>query len=317
VHTAEPTTVGPARAVVLAGRLGCVWALAILLLLGGFRPGVAAARPADGDQGAAIGDLPLADEQELLGTDASSLRVFRLKPAPQIMVMIFPTLLQQGLTLNRVGAFVEQAGLPRDHVLDDSGLTRAIAAAHVTVETYYYGHDYSAADLLRFFETARSDGIALSPEEKGLEHLLQRENMLELGANAALITLPPPGNTPLLDPQARAAILRHEIAHGVFFTDPTYVTYVRHFWQTVMNSEQRAHFRHFLGSEGYDTTNETLILDETQAYLVHTPDPRFFNAAAVGMPPDDVADLRHKFVADMPDSWLRRRTPDSATPGSP
>jgi hypothetical protein len=28
------------------------------------------------------------------------------------------------------------------------------------------------------------------------------------------------------------------------------------------------------------------------------------------MPPEDVADLRHKFVEGMPDSWLKRRTPD-------
>jgi hypothetical protein len=283
--------------------------MATIFFLAAGRPGVTAARQAP-DPESAGSALPRADEAELLADPATTLRVFRLRPAPQIIVMIFPSLLQQGLTLNRIGAFLEQAGTPRDHVLDDDGLTRAIAAANTTVETYYYGHDYCAADLLRFFVTARSDGIVLRPEEIALQQLLQRENMLELGATGALISLPPPGNTPLLDYHARAAILRHEIAHGVYFTDPDYVAYVRYFWQNVMNSEQRGHFRRFLGGEGYDTANDNLILDETQAYLVHTPDLRFFNASAVHMPPEDVADLRHKFVEGMPDSWLKRRTPD-------
>ncbi len=293
-----------------AGRASAVAAASLAVLLAGGGTGEAAARQVS-DAEAAVSQLPLADEAELLAAPAGKLRVFRLKPAPSIIVMIFPSLLQQGLTLNRIGAFVEQAGLPHDHVLNDAGLTAAIAAAHTTVETYYYGHDYCAADLLRFFVTAKSDGIVLRPEEAALERLLQRENMLQLGANGALISLPPPGNTPLLDQAARAAILRHEIAHGVYFTDPTYVAYVRHFWLSVMNAEQRGHFRHFLGGEGYDTSDDNLIMDETQAYLVHTPDPRFFNAAAVGMPPEDVADLRHKFVVGMPESWLKRRTPDN------
>jgi hypothetical protein len=254
-------------------------------------------------------DLPLADEPALLAAPAGGLQVFRLQPAPRIVVLIFPSLRSQGLTLNRIGAFVEKAGVPHDHVLGDAALAGAIAASHDTIETYYYGHDYRAADLARFFVTAGADGISLNPEEIALHGLLQHEGLLSPGAVGAIITLPPPSDQALLDASARAAILRHEISHGLYFTDPAYAAYVGHFWQDVMDGRQRAAFRRFLGDEGYDTANEDLISNETQAYLVHTPDQRFFTAAAVGMSGPDVAALRQKFVDGMPASWLRARTP--------
>jgi hypothetical protein len=252
-------------------------------------------------------DIEWADEPQLLAAHATVPLVFRLKPAPQVLVMVFPSLMSQGLTLNRVGAFVEQAGQPHDRVLDDAGLALALAASHVTMETYYYGHDYRAADLLRFFATARRDGVTLHPEEAALEAMLRRERLLVPGAVGALISVPAGGDSPMLDPAARATILRHEISHGVYFTDPTYAAYVRQFWETEMTEEERAHFRRYLGAEGYDTGIEDLMRNEAQAYLVFTADPRFFTPAAVALPTPVVAELRQRFVAGMPPSWLRDR----------
>jgi len=252
-------------------------------------------------------DVPWADEPQLLAVHATVPLVFRLKPAPQVLVMIFPSLLSQGLTLNRIGAFVEQAGQPHDQVLDDAGLARAIAASHLSMETYYYGHDYRAADLLRFFAAARRDGVTLHPEEAALEAMLRRERLLVPGAVGALISVSAGGDSPMLDPAARATTLRHEISHGVYFTDAAYAAYVRQFWETEMTEEERTRFRHFLGGEGYDTGIEDLMRNEAQAYLVFTADPRFFTAAAVGLPTPVIDELRRRFIVGMPPSWLRDR----------
>jgi hypothetical protein len=253
----------------------------------------------------AAGGDPLADEAALLAAGGPGMQVYRLTPAPAIRVLLFSSLVLQGHTLNRIGAFVEKAGMPRDRVVSDAELDAAIANGHDSAETYYYGHDYRAADLARFFATADGEHIHLRPEEIALRQVLAREGMLAHGAQGAIISLPPPGNDGIRDAHGRAAILRHEISHGVYFTDPAYAAYVRHFWDSVMDAGERQKFRRFLGSEGYDTGNDDLIRNESQAYLVFTPDKRFFSAAAVGMTDAETAALQQKFLEGMPVAWLR------------
>ena len=77
----------------------------------------------------------------------------------------------------------------------------------------------------------------------------------------------------------------------------------------MLTDAQRAGFRRFLGSEGYDTANEDLMLNEAQAYLVHTPDPRYF------LPEPRRAERRGGGPAaavylgrGMPDGWLKTAT---------
>jgi len=253
----------------------------------------------------AASPLPRAGEADLLAVVSDHVRMFRLRLAPQVLVMIFPSLTAQGLTLNRIGAFVEKAGTPHDHVLSDAALAQAIAASHNTVETFYYAHDYRAADLARFFAAARAEGIALRPDEISLKNILQREGVLAPGAVGALISLPQSSGDATLDARARAGILRHEISHGIYFTDRAYATFVAHFWHDIMTADQRARFRRFLVADQYDSSNEDLMQNEMQAYLVHTPDSRFFSAGAVGMTQAQIDTLRASFVQGMPQSSLR------------
>jgi len=70
--------------------------------------------------------------------------------------------------------------------------------------------------------------------------------------------------------------------------------------------QDRAAFTHFLGSEGYDTTDTTLIYNETQAYLIFTTDPRFFNGSVVGMTQGQIDTLRAGYIAGMPQFWLTK-----------
>jgi hypothetical protein len=259
-------------------------------------------------QAAAGLDVPLADEAAILAARAPDMLVFRFRDAPAVLVLSFPSLSQQGDMLDRLAAFVEKAGLPRDRVLADAELDAAIRQAGDTRETYYYGHDYRAADAARFFVTADRDGIELNAEEARLRGLLKQAGMLTPNAAGALISIPPEVSSQQIDATSRATFLHHELSHGVFFTDPAYAAYARNFWQTVLNDTQRDGFRRFLGNEGYDTANEDLMLNEAQAYLVHTNDKRYFLPDRAGLSEAEAARLRETFVRGMPDGWLKAET---------
>ncbi len=237
---------------------------------------------------------------------ATTLTVFRFAPDPRIVVLDFPTLHQQGQMLNRVAALVEKGGLPRDRVLNDAELAAAIMASGDTPDTYYFGHDYSAGALVRFFALADAEHVALNPEEERLRALLGELGWFAPGVQAGLITIPraPQEEVAALDAAARATILHHELSHGMFFSDPAYAAYVRQFWLTALTEGERTAVRKFLGSEGYDTADEELMYNEAQAYLLFTPDPRFCQAANLGMTAARRQELAVAFLRGMPAGWL-------------
>ncbi|MBO1326513.1 hypothetical protein K2X14_15145 [Acetobacter sp. TBRC 12305] len=230
-----------------------------------------------------------------------------------ILVIDFSSLLAQGQTLNRVAAFVEKTGLPRDRVLDDTALVRAIHESGATEQTYYYGHDYQAADLRRFFTQAARQSVPLNPQETWLHRMLGRMGWLQPDATGALITFSASGET--LDATMRAVTLRHEIAHGAFYTVPAYRVYTEQFWQA-LPAPERAAFITFLGQQGYDTTDEALMFNEMQAYLAFTPDSRFFNAQVVGLSDRRLEAMRASFLNGMPDFWLRDLASQPLPPAS-
>ncbi len=250
--------------------------------------------------------LPFAREQDILLNHAASLSMFRLAENPAVLVLDFPTLREQARMLNRVAVLVETRGQPHDRVLDDAALDKAIRSTGAEPDTFYDGHDYRAGDLVRFFALADRDGIRLNPDEQRLRDLIRAAGWADAGAVGALITLPTLGAG--IDPQARASILRHEISHGEFFTDPGYAAFTQLFWQTELTDAERAAFRRFLAGQEYDPTDETLMMNEMQAYLMHTADRRFFSPELVSLPPERIAALRRRFIADMPAGWFRDAT---------
>lgn len=253
-----------------------------------------------------------ADRAEILAADPQHLLIFRYSHDPHIVVLDFPSLHQQGQMLNRVAAFVEKADVPHDRVLTDAELAAAIKKSGSTPDDYYYGHDYRAADLARFFHLMALDHVAPDPEERRLHALMGFLRWSAPGAVGALITLPGPGKAPGLDAKGRATILEHELSHGAYFTIPAYNAYVHRFYETGLDANDRAAFRKLLVSEGYDKAIHDLIINETLAYLMFTPDPRFFSAAVVGLPPARIEALREAFWPGIPVGWLRRFVPKAA-----
>lgn len=246
-----------------------------------------------------------ATEQQILDDVPASLTVFRFAGNPQILVLDIASLHEQGEMLNRVAALMEKAGLPRDRVLTDAELGAAIRERGDTVETFYYGHDYPAAALVRFFALADTQRIELDPQEERLRALLRQLGWLTPDISAALISLPAVGADRYVTQASRAAILRHELSHGEFFSNPAYAGYVRDFWRTRLTDAERAGVRRFLGAEEYDTRAEELMYNEMQAYLMFTRDPMFFTPDKAGLAPGRLAELRAEFLAGMPPGWLR------------
>lgn len=253
-----------------------------------------------------------ATEAEIAADIPSTMTVFRFDPNPRVLVLDFPDLLQQGLMLNRIAALVEKKALPRDRLLTNAELDAAIAAGGDTMETYYYGHDYAAADLARFFALADAQHLTLRPEEETLRSLLTQEGLLRPGATGAIISIPRAGSGEGVDQALRAGILHHELSHGEFFTNPVYADYAHRFWREGLDDAARDAFRRYLASQEYDPGLSELIINEMQAYLMHTPDPRLFSARVLGMDPVRFSLLQGQFLTGMPPGWLRDCTPAPA-----
>lgn len=233
----------------------------------------------------------LASADAILEHRAAAPTVFRLAANPAVLVFDFPDLDQQGAMFNRVAALVEKAGQPRDRVLDDAELAAAIARSGDTPGTYYFGHNYRGRDLDRFFALAERDGIALGPAERRLREELHRmRRTMPTGQDFAVISVP--GLEPRVDAAMRRAILHHEIGHGHFFTMPAFAAHVADVWRDVFTEAERAAFRGFLEREGYDPSIEEVMMNEAMAYLIYTPDPRFFTPAHAGLTDARAEELR-------------------------
>ena len=260
--------------------------------------------PGAGIEGPGIA-VRLADEAEILSYIGDGVTVFRFAPNRRVLVLDFSSLLEQGLMLNRIAAFVEKAGLPRYRVLNDAELEAAILAAGDTMETYYLGHDYRAADLNRFFMMADRDGVRLRPQEDWLRQVLRQEGLLGPDARGALISVPQADAGHGVDAAMRAGILRHELSHAEFFTSRDYAGYVLRFWRDSLGEEGRSAFRGYLATQGYDPANEDLMANETQAYLMHTTDTRLFSAVSLNVGVEVMGRWQAEFLLGMPNGWLR------------
>jgi hypothetical protein len=220
---------------------------------------------------------PASSADEILVNRAMEPMAMRWAPNPLVWVLDFPNLELQGRAMNRMAALLEKARTPRDRVLGDEALAGAITADGRTSSTWYFGHNYRASDLARFFQWAERDGVTLNPLELWVRELVELARQVDRSRDAAILTLPALG--PHVDAAMRAAILRHELGHGQFFTLPFFAAHVMRIWERGLSEAERDTIRRFLGDEGYDTKQEEVMANEAMAYLLYTPDRRFFNPA--------------------------------------
>ncbi len=287
----------------------------VLLLLGGLawwwlRPGTVPDAPK-------AAPLPQLSVAQWLSGHASDWRTGWLQEEPAVLVIEFPNLAEQGVTMNRIAALLEKTGAPRDRVLGELELAGLIALAGDTGSTFYQGHDYRSAGLARFFTLAQSQGLALNPHELRLRELLVGAGVLAAAgpgapgymspAVQALITFTAtqaddpatPGNE-TIDARQRESIFRHELSHGRFYSRPVYQAHCRQFWREAFTEPQRERIRSYLAGAGYNRQDEELMLNEAQAFLMHTPDQRAFRAQDIGMDDIELEMLRERFWRTLP-----------------
>lgn len=235
---------------------------------------------------------------------------YRLNENPRILVIDFPDLTEQALMMNRIAALVEKSGAPRDHLLSDAELADFISSGGGDMATFYLAHDYSAPSLAHFYSLAETEGEALNDREKSLLALLVGAGVIgrasagyaALDPELAVISVVQPQGD--IDAALREAMLRHEVSHGEFFTNPAYRLHCERFWHERLTEAERATFRNFLERADYDQSDETLMINETQAYLMHTPDPRVFSASRLGTSDASLIDLQRRFMTPQPPTPL-------------
>ena len=241
--------------------------------------------------------------------EATDISILRLMENPRILVLDFASLSRQGRMLDRMAALIEKTRLPRDRILNPDELLEAIRSGGDMESGFYYGHDYSAASVGRFYDIASRDKVGLTAEEDMFRRLVEQEGWFHPGTQTGVISLPRVGADGNVTVDTRNVILTHELSHGEYFSNLAYAEHVHRFWQSVLTAREQDEFRKFLSNQGYDTDNAELVENETQAYLVFTTDPRFFKASQAGLTPARRAELRAAFTRDMPSAWLRNNLP--------
>ena len=258
------------------------------------------------------GAPPSSTVEELLAESPVEGRATRLAGNPRVLVIQFPSLQAQGAAMNRIAALVEKTGAPRERVLGDPELAEFIAQSGDSPATFYLGHDYGGGDLARFYRLAAEQRVTLNDAERRLHGILVAARLLA-GDGVATAAIDPPQalvtfsavqrDDPAteadetVDAVRREAVLRHELSHGEFLTRSSYRAHCERFWRSLTQAD-RERFRRHLAQLGYDTGNETLVVNEMQALLMHTPDPRAFSAADLGVGEEELAAWRRRFAAE-------------------
>ena len=247
--------------------------------------------------------------EQLLAGRSSDWRVARLLSNPAVLVIEFPSLREQGLTFNRAAALIEKTHGSRQQLLNDVQLTALQSRSGDNTETFYQGHDYTGPDMARFFDLARQQKTVLNGHEVRLLALMLKTGLLveEAGvyrseASQAVVSFsalqadnPKTKPDESVDAVRRESVLLHELSHGEFFTRADYRRRCLNFWQRGLNDAERHLFRQYLARLDYDPTNEELMVNETQALLMHTPDTRAFNADALGISEMQMTSFRQRF----------------------
>jgi hypothetical protein len=246
---------------------------------------------------------------------SSSTTIYRLAENPRILVIDFPSLAEQGRAMNRLAALIEKDGAPRNRLLSDAEMAALVNNA----ATFYFAHDYAAASLARFFSLAEAGAEPLNAQERDLLSLLLAARVLDRGPGGYVPATPEMAVISLVQPQAddpatpedetvdaalRSTMLHHEMSHGEFFTNPAYRRHCERFWHERLTEAERALFRRFLARHGYDPEDETLMVNEAQAYLMHTHDSRAFSARSLGVTQEQLMDMQRRFMDPQPPTPL-------------
>lgn len=256
------------------------------------------------------------DFSTILNNKSSELVIWQLVENPNVIVMDFPTMLQQGKTFNRITQLTEQFAEPYKRVLTAEELHAYFDSIRRTDANFAYGHDVLVSELALFFNLADRDKVELFPEELALRTFLIEQNLIRswrgiyqaMKPDLVLISIPQTrervDGEPTINMLARRAVLSHELSHGEFYANPYYANFCRKFWAETLTDNQRTAFTRFLSKYNYSLNQEELLINEMQAYLMFTPDPNSFSASKLGVSEAELASMRVAFRRGRPPTKL-------------
>ncbi len=257
------------------------------------------------------------DFQQILKARSDALVVWQVADNPNVYVFDFPGLSLQGRSFNRITQFTEQQGNePYPKVLNNLDLNRYYEAARRTQADFAFGHDVLISELVQFFNFASRDKVELNPEEIALRDFLIEQGLVRFwrgfyqSMKPEVVVLAVPQvqdrkpSEPMITEGARYAILMHEMAHGEYYSNTHYAKYCQRFWYETLTENQRESFKRFLAAFNYAVTNEELLINEMQAYLMFTHDPKSFSARKLGVSDAELQGMRDAFRRGRPPTRL-------------
>ena len=257
----------------------------------------------------------IASMSDIVNSKVKSTEFFQLLTNPAIFVMDFANLEEQGKTMNRLSLLVEVSHAPKNRVVDDIQMASLVNETSQNMATLNLGHDFRMSAVARFFNLAKVDGVHLNSNELKLKNTLLKNNLMYVingqyrGAfytslvTTSKIQADNPETIPdeTISLKMRQYIVQHELSHGEYFTNKNYNQYSRNFWHNNLTNEQKEAIRMYLDNKYYDKTQEDLMINEFQAYLVYTGIEfcdLFHKGKISNMSVERLIQLRKQFIAN-------------------
>ncbi len=256
--------------------------------------------------------IPLSQLEASLPGDAS-LALFAIVGQPGLYVMHAPSLAEQGAMFSRVVALFERRDMPRDRIVTMAAIANHARRFGTDPAGLTAGNNFSAIELAHFFDAAHQQHLELTPGERTLQRVVVQTGLIvELNGrwqprstHDFLITIPGLGKTPggeTIDAPVRTAILSHELGHWQYFSNEAYAHACRSFWWHELSYAERAELTRQLENMGYDPSDR-IVIDETQAYLLHTPARYIPFTDVPGQAGIDIAKIRGKLQQKVADAY--------------
>ena len=198
---------------------------------------------------------------------AVAVEVSRWDRNPRVLLLRFPSAAAQRDAMGRPSIFLEDAEL-------HGTVVERIPSGQRGGVANYSGHNMRASDLARFLNVLRATrpgGAAETAAEAAMVRALKNVGALVTNKDGSFAAA---RDDPVLAAVAGSSdrnevrdALLHEAMHMVFYVDPEYERACRDYWESSMTDSDKDAWRAFLTELRYNADDETLAVNELQAYM--------------------------------------------------
>ena len=198
---------------------------------------------------------------------AVAVEVSRWDRNPRVLLLRFPSAAAQRDAMGRPSIFLEDAEL-------HGTVVERIPSGQRGGVANYSGHNMRASDLARFLNVLRATrpgGAAETAAEAAMVRALKNVGALVTNKDGSFAAA---RDDPVLAAVAGSSdrnevrdALLHEAMHMVFYVDAPYERACRDYWDAAVSDSDKDAWREFLTELRYNADDETLAVNELQAYM--------------------------------------------------